>query len=108
MSAYQEIDANELNAMLSGSETILVDVRADEEVARGIIPGAQHISLALLPSTLKELGDGNVSLVFYCHSGTRSAQACNLIGKTERENVFNLRGGILAWVNSGLPLVPKN
>ena len=85
MQNYQEIEANELHDLNARQKLLLVDVRNDDEVARGIIPGAVHIPLVL-----------------YCHSGIRSAQAAAyLVGNGRVAPVYNLRGGVLAWGKAG-------
>lgn len=106
MSGYIEIEAGDLESMLATSKVLLVDVRNDDEVARGIIPGAVHIPLALLPLQYESL-NGDDALVFYCHSGMRSAQAAAFIVNKGRSNVYNLRGGVLAWGKAGLPFGQK-
>lgn len=107
MSDYVDIVANELQTLLAAQEVLLIDVRRDEEVARGLIPGASHIPLHLIPLRLDELESGDCPLVFYCHSGMRSAQASALVSGRGRRNIYNLRGGILAWGQAGLPVAPK-
>jgi rhodanese-related sulfurtransferase len=106
MIGYKEIEAGDLESMLATSKVLLVDVRNDDEVARGIIPGAVHIPLALLPLQYESL-NGDDALVFYCHSGMRSAQAAAFICSKGRKNVYNLRGGVLAWGKAGLPFGQK-
>lgn len=106
MIGYKEIEAGDLQSMLATSKVLLVDVRNDDEVARGIIPGAAHIPLALLPLQYESLS-GDDALVFYCHSGMRSAQAAAFIVNKGRSNVYNLRGGVLAWGKAGLPFGQK-
>jgi len=106
MSGYKEIEASDLQSMLNSSNIQLVDVRNDDEVARGIIPGASHIPLALLPLKYESL-NGDDALVFYCHSGMRSAQAAAFIVNKGRKNVYNLRGGVLAWGKASLPFGQK-
>ena len=106
MVGYKEIEASDLNSMMATSKVVLVDVRNDDEVARGIIPGATHLPLALLPVKYESLS-GDDALVFYCHSGMRSAQAAAFIANKGRTNVFNLRGGVLAWGEAGYPFGPK-
>lgn len=100
MTGYKEIEATELFDMLATQKLLLVDVRNDDEVARGIIPGAEHIPLAMIPARSASL-NGDQALVLYCHSGIRSAQAAAFIAGKGRDQVFNLRGGVLAWGKAG-------
>lgn len=106
MSTFQQIDSTTLHTLMSSDRIDLVDVRSDEETARGMIPGARHIPLHLLPQRIEEL-EGNITLVFYCHSGIRSAQACSYMASQGRENLFNLRGGVLGWGAAGYALEPR-
>lgn len=106
MASFKEIDSVALHSLSSTENITLVDVRTDEETARGIIRGALHIPLHLLPLRVQEL-DGESPLVFYCHSGIRSAQACSFMANQGRENLFNLRGGVLGWGAAGFALEPK-
>jgi len=109
MRSYQDIEANELNELMTQDRLRLVDVRNDDEVARGIIPGAVHIPLAQIPARLDSLVEGEEPLVFYCHSGIRSAQAASYIAANGRTApVFNLRGGVLAWGKAGYAFGPKS
>lgn len=107
MSGYTEIESGALRGLMDQGDIILVDVRTDDEAARGIIQGARHIPLHLLPLRADEIG-GATPVVFYCHSGMRSAQASAFMANQGRDNVYNLRGGVLAWASAGYPLVPKN
>lgn len=107
MIGYIEIEAAELQKLLAGNDVLLVDVRTDDEASRGMIPGARHIPLHLIPLKLDELG-GDQPLVFYCHSGMRSAQAGAFMSSKGRGNIYNLHGGILAWGKADYPIVPKN
>lgn len=106
MTGFQEIDAAELQERLANDALLLVDVRNDDEVARGTIDGAIHIPLHLLPVRFEELA-GDATIVFYCHAGVRSAQACAFMANKGRGNLISLRGGIMAWANAGFPLQAK-
>ncbi|OGI44514.1 MAG: hypothetical protein A2150_06915 [Candidatus Muproteobacteria bacterium RBG_16_64_11] len=105
MHSIKEIDVTELHARLkaeSGRDLILVDVRTPAETARGATQGACHIPLHMLPLSEHELPDEHdTAVVFYCQSGARSAQACAFMGLRGRANVYNLRGGFLAWQQAG-------
>lgn len=108
MASHTDIDAGELHALLSSQKTILVDVRNSDEVARGIIEGAMHLPMDVIPGMGNLLCEHHdTPLIFYCHSGVRSAHAAAFIAGMDRENVYNLRGGILAWANAGYTFVPN-
>jgi rhodanese-related sulfurtransferase len=102
MTGFKEIEAEDLHRLMANQPIKLVDVRNDDEVARGVIPGAVHLPLAMLPVRHDNL-HGDETLVFYCHSGIRSAQAAAFLASKGRENVFNLIGGVLAWGKAGFP-----
>lgn len=105
MLGFNEVDAVELHDLLQTDTTgiLLIDVRTPAETARGRIPGARNIPLHLLPLSLEHLTE-NRPVVFYCQSGMRSAQACAFVTGRGRDQVFNLRGGIMGWVQSGRPV----
>ena len=103
MATVNQIDISELEHLKQAGPVLLLDVRTDAEVARGVIAGARHIPLHLLPVRYTELKP-DMATVIYCQSGGRSAQACAWLGDQGFENVFNLQGGITAWSREGLPL----
>lgn len=101
MTTVESIDAQGLESLRRNGGLELVDVRTDEEVRRGIIAGARHIPLHLLGSRYEEIGrDGPV--VFYCQSGARSMQAAAFLAAKGWPGVYNLSGGLSAWLRGGL------
>ena len=100
MKKYQDIEASELSALLSKQKIYLIDVRNDDEVARGVISGASYITLSSIPS-IDFSPIENQTVVFYCHAGIRSAQAAAFVADQIDATIYNLRGGILAWANAG-------
>lgn len=107
MSTYSEIDVNDLVEMMETNPILLVDVRNDDEVARGIIPGAIHIPLAMLPVQYDALSKVE-NIVFYCHSGVRSAHAAAFAASKGCKNVAHLIGGVLAWAKAGQAFATKD
>lgn len=106
-SMIQQIDNAELDRMRQSGGVVLVDVRTDAEVARGVIAGAHHIPLQLLPARYAELEPGATTVV-YCQSGGRSAQACAWLAQQGFAQVLNLQGGMTAWLREGRPVaVPE-
>src|SRR3989304_1290730 len=100
MSGFENINVTELQVMLAQGSIRLVDVRTDAEIARGFIPGAAMLPLHLLPMRLHEL-DSAAPTVFYCQMGGRSAQAAAFAAAQGIAEVYNLQGGIVAWVSAG-------
>ncbi len=107
MSSYNDIEASDLHALIAEKKIQLVDVRNDDEVARGIIAGARHLQLSLLPVEYESLSS-DLPTVFYCHSGVRSAQAAAFVSSKGYTNVYNLVGGVLAWARAGYPFATKS
>lgn len=99
----KEMDVDTLDA--SRTDVHLIDVRTEGEVSRGVIDGAIHIPLHLLPLRATEIPQDK-PVVIYCNSGARSAQACAFMGAKGFGNMHNLAGGIMAWARSGKPLSP--
>jgi rhodanese-related sulfurtransferase len=93
MSNFAAIDLLRLQDMKQHGDVVLVDVRTDQEVSRGVIPGARHIPLHLLPARFEEI-DRACALVFYCQSGARSARASAFLSGKGWQEVHNLAGGM--------------
>jgi rhodanese-related sulfurtransferase len=92
----KEITAKQLEQKLNAGEKVnIIDVREDEEVAMGKIPGAKHIPLGQIPERIEEL-DKNEHYYMVCRSGGRSGNACQFLMQ-KGYNVTNMSGGMLAW-----------
>jgi rhodanese-related sulfurtransferase len=103
MADFTNIDATRLQALQASANPVLIDVRTDAEVGRGIIPGARHISLQTLTARYQEI-ERDRPVVFYCQSGARSAQASYFLASEGWGEVYNLAGGIVGWAQRGLPI----
>lgn len=98
-----EVSVNTINAeeaiemMESGDEFILVDVRTQAEYDEGHIEGAVLLPLDQLETLSEEqLTDKEATLFVYCRSGSRSAQASQLLVDLGYQNVYDI-GGIVDW-----------
>ena len=104
MSLIKEIEVRELtNRKASGETFRIIDIRQPMELASGVIPGAEGVPMHTIPLRLSEF-DRDEKLVMVCRSGARSAQACMFLQQQGYDNVFNLRGGMIAWAGSGQEL----
>ncbi|MFL5518422.1 MAG: molybdopterin-synthase adenylyltransferase MoeB [Gemmatimonadales bacterium] len=98
--AYQgpEIVAEQLKDELSqkADDVILIDVREPHEWEIAHIEGARLIPLGQLPDRIPEL-DGHAEIVTYCHKGSRSMKALEILRGAGHSRVRSLAGGIDAW-----------
>ena len=95
----QEIDVAQLKRMQQAKEDfLLIDVREKEEAARGMIPGAVHLSRGVLEVNIDQVTtDKGRKMVLYCGGGSRSALAAVNLKKMGFKNVISLEGGWRAW-----------
>ena len=97
------VPASHLLSQSAGCASNVSEVRTDAEMARGRIPQGVSLPLHLLPLRLNEM-DKNAATVFYCQMGGRSGQAAAFAAASGFAEVYNLQGGIIAWVQAGLPI----
>lgn len=83
----------------------VIDVRQPDEYIGelGHIPGSELLVLDNLRSEVSKLPK-DVTIVFVCRSGARSAQATAFALMNGFKHVYNMRGGMIAWNNLLLPV----
>ncbi|MBT8278320.1 MAG: rhodanese-like domain-containing protein [Bacteroidia bacterium] len=78
---------------------VILDVRTDREVSKGIIPNAIQIDIYKgqeFIDSIKKL-DKNKCYYVYCKAGGRSGQACQIMNQLGIEHTYNLVGGFEKW-----------
>lgn len=83
----------------------LIDVRQTHEHEAGRIGGGRLVELSELGSEAASI-DRETPVVFYCRTGARSAMATQAFEQAGFD-VHNMEGGLVAWVQDGLPLEPE-
>lgn len=98
-----EIDVGELVELMNANDDKIqiIDVRQPQEVAAGAINGITNIPMVSIPLRANEISDDK-QVVLVCRSGARSGQCTAWLMQNGKNNVHNLRGGMIAWSNSGL------
>jgi len=101
----QSLDAKIFQQRLNESIQ-LVDVRTSEEFATG------HLANALLMDVNKNDFEHNIvkldktkPVYVYCRSGKRSHIAAGIMKKHGFKQVNELKGGIISWQQTGLPVI---
>jgi adenylyltransferase/sulfurtransferase len=104
-----EISAVGLHALRErGEPHLLLDVREPAEWETAHIEGATLVPLRELPARLPELAEWkDRHVIAQCHSGVRSARACEFLREAGFTRVENLVGGIDAWSLTVDPGVPR-
>jgi rhodanese-related sulfurtransferase len=91
----------------AGEKFSLVDVREDNEWARGHLPGAVHLSKGIIERDIETaIPDKSAKLVLYCGGGFRSALAADNLQKMGYTNVISMDGGWRSWTEAGFPTEP--
>ncbi len=92
----KEITVEELKQKLANKEDFqLIDVREEFEYELSNL-GGTHIPLAGI-LTEQDQVSRDKQVIIHCRSGKRSAQAVQLLERAGFDNLYNLKGGILAW-----------
>src|SRR6476646_5643162 len=99
----REVDARQAQAMLAeGAHAI--DVREQDEVEQGVIPGATAIPRGFLEAKIEDaVRDRDEPVVVYCAGGARSAFAAKSLQELGYTDVVSMSGGFGAWKTAGLP-----
>jgi sulfur-carrier protein adenylyltransferase/sulfurtransferase len=102
----RDVSLVELKRRLDASEPCtLLDVRDDEEVRAGRIPGAVAIPRAYLEMRVEEvLADKSAKIVAYCAAGTRSALAAKTLAELGYTAVETANPGFVRWKELGFPV----
>lgn len=83
------------------TDFFLLDVRSPGEHAQAKIEGTDKlIPVTELAARMNELEDWKTAgkdIIVYCHSGGRSALACELLKRAGFESLHNLHGGIMSF-----------
>ena len=80
-------------------KAFILDVRTEEELEEGYIPGATNIDFYLGAEFAEELEklDKSKNYYVYCRSGNRSGQACAIMNSMGIKNAYNLEDGFMNW-----------
>ncbi len=91
--------------LMNDDNTLVLDVRSENEFIEGHIVNAVNIPLAYLPKRMDEMSKHkSKAVVVVCKSGARSKSACSILRKEGIENVTSLAGGLLAWQHDKYPV----
>ena len=100
----ETLDADYVSALMARDEVTMIDVRTPAEFASGHLEGAINMPIASFdPAKVKQVAGKQP--IFYCRSGRRSLAAAEAYAAHDGQIGHHLEGGILAWEESGQPIV---
>lgn len=103
----KEVSVSELKEMMdNGADFQLIDVREPNEAEIAEI-GAELIPMGEIPSNLDKISKSK-KVIIHCRSGARSGNIVRFLEQNHGfDNVYNLKGGILAWADEIDPTITK-
>ncbi|HJL95791.1 MAG TPA: rhodanese-like domain-containing protein [SAR86 cluster bacterium] len=103
-----KIDANELTRLINKESPYVFDLRSSSEYDLGTISGAVNINPSdLMKGNAQFKAKEEDNIVLICKTGSSSNSAANNLKKGGYINVSILSGGIMGWIQSGMPLTKK-
>lgn len=95
----KEVTVNELKALRESGEAFqLIDVREEYECEICSING-EHIPVGEIPHNIDKISRDK-KVIIHCRSGSRSSNTIKWLEKNhDFNNLYNLKGGIIAWAD---------
>jgi rhodanese-related sulfurtransferase len=94
--------------MINHQDAVVIDVRPAADFAQGHIINAVNIPINGFKNQMAVLSKyKGKPMIVNCRSGAQSAGACSHLRKADFEQVYNLKGGIMAWQAANLPVTRK-
>ena len=104
LSSTEQIGTLEATRLINNENPLLLDVREPNEYDGGHLPDALHIPLSQIKDRSGELArHATRPVIVYCERGMRSNSAASALSKLGFPRVLELRGGLRAWRDAGLP-----
>jgi len=95
----------EATQLINREDAHVLDVREVDEFAAGHLPDSVNIPVTKLAERVGELDKfKDKPVIVCCASGMRSSKACGELKKHGFDKLYNLSGGVDAWVGAGYPI----
>ena len=103
--SYENADVKGFAEFINNPNVVVLDVRTADEFKDGHLEGALNIDQAQSDFIEKAKATlaADKTIAVYCRSGRRSANAAEKLA-AEGYKAVNLKGGIIAWKEAGLPV----
>jgi len=107
---YEDVSVSVAYSMINDSITypnlIILDVRNQDEYDSEHLNNSILIPLGELESRLNEIEQyNNTEIIVHCRSGSRSASASEILASNGFSKIYNMLGGINAWIDADYPTI---
>jgi rhodanese-related sulfurtransferase len=104
----QALSPQQVTQKVNNEDAKVIDIRAKDEFNKGHLPNAINIPARDVQKRIGELEPfKDQPVIIICKTGTTAGATGAILAKEGFNKLFKLRGGILEWQNSNLPLVKK-
>lgn len=106
---YKRVSSKEayeiIKSIKNNPEIVILDVRTEKEFKSGYIENAKNLDFyaSNFKEELNKL-DRNKTYLVFCRSGNRSGQTLDIMKNLGFKKAINI-GGIIEWLDAGLPLI---
>ncbi|MFN8694220.1 MAG: rhodanese-like domain-containing protein [Holosporales bacterium] len=99
----QTLTPFEAKNLLDNGEAILIDVREPAEYKAEHIKGSHLMPLGVCCPEKLPTATKNKIIIIHCKAGKRGEKACAAL-RESGQTIYNLAGGLDAWMAAGLPI----
>lgn len=102
------ISPQQATELINHKDAVVVDVRPIADFSKAHIINAVNIPMSSFKNQLSQMEKHKKApVIVSCRSGAQSSGACKILSGSGFEEVYNLKGGILAWQSANLPVSRK-
>lgn len=101
---YTNISPEEAKEMIDSDNIVILDVRTKSEYDKSHLPNTTLYPLQKLENNTLNLSKKQ-KIIVVCKIGYRSSKASKELVKRGYKNVYNLEGGLTAWVENGYKVI---
>ncbi len=101
---YTNISPEEAKEMINSDNIVILDVRTKSEYDKSHLPNTTLYPLQKLENNTLNLSKKQ-KIIVVCKIGYRSSKASKELVERGYQNVYNLEGGITAWIENGYKVI---
>ena len=105
---FSATEAKQFIETEAGEGLLIMDVRPDYAYYRERIEGAINIPILRLREGIEMPKNKSCTILVYSNTGVTGQNASQILINNGFSKVYNIDGGIKAWISEGLPVIYPN